>query len=62
MRHTLTTLDMCGRIIHPYEAMIIDSALRRDLLVRVCSCGQLCVGATMDDVQTIYNDHAVGVL
>lgn len=62
MRHTLSTLDMCGRVIHPFEAMLIDHALRQNLLVRMCTCGQICAGATMDDVQLIYNDHAVGVL
>lgn len=59
--HRLTTLDVVGRSIHPFEARIIDACLRRDMLVRMCTCGFICAGATLADVQSAYTSHQASV-
>jgi hypothetical protein len=59
--HRLTTLDVVGRRIHPFEARIIDACLRRDMLVRMCTCGFICAGATMFDVLTQHESHQASV-
>lgn len=60
--HNLTTVDMIGRALHTHEVLLVDSCLRRNLLVRACTCGYLLTGATMSEVQAAYREHAVLVL
>lgn len=59
--HNLTTLDVVGRRIHPFEAMLIDACLRRDMLVRMCTCGYVCAGNTLDEVRAVHTSHLEAV-
>lgn len=56
-RHELTTIDMIGRALNIFECALIANSMQQDLLVRACTCGYICIGATMNDVKHSHQDH-----